>query len=410
MYDVCIIGAGASGLACAIAAARKGRKVLVLEKNKKAGKKLYATGNGKCNLTNKLIDTRVCYTSSNPEYEAFLGSFYENGDLCAAVCTFMNSVGIQTVALGDYVYPASEQASAVVWALLDEMKRLNVDLRCSCEVTSVERNENGYTVSMGDENISAAKVVLACGGMSSPALGGSESGYKLCDALKIPLTPLRPALAALQVREAENFSMLNGVRAKGIVSLFNPLGFLFRKEAGEVQFSEKGLSGIVCMNASCFDAVRVEVNLLSAFYEDFNSSFFHETGLNREGAYDGRYKDRTLIGFLNGYLPDKVSAYIVAEFGYEKSTLCSEVTGTKLFEMLSYASHMSFDITGTEGFEKAQVTAGGVPLDYVDAKTMEVVEQPGLYITGELLDVTGICGGYNLSFAFLSGLRAGANI
>ena len=408
-YDATIIGAGASGLACAISAARSKKHVLVLEKNKKPGKKLYATGNGKCNLTNKLIDTRICYTSAHPDYERFLGAFFAGGDLCAAVCTFFNSLGVQTVALGDYVYPASEQASSVVWAMLDELKRLNVEIRTSCEAKNIRKEEDAYLVETGEETFSCKKLVLAAGGKSYPSLGGSGSGYALCEKLNIKLTETYPALCGFTVNKPAHFELLKGLRVKGILSLIHQTGLTMRREMGEVQFTENGLSGIVCMNASCFLPARISLNPLSAFSEDLKEPDTFLAGAKTEnGLYSGRYKDRTLIAFLNGYLPDKLCEYLVLSAGYERGTTCGKLSPDNLHALLSSASDISFEINGLTGYDKAQVTAGGIDLANVDPQTMELTDHRGIYATGELLDITGICGGYNLTFAFLSGIRAGA--
>lgn len=409
IYDAIIIGAGASGLACAISAARSGKHVLVLEKNKKPGKKLYATGNGKCNLTNKLIDTRICYVSGNPDYERFLGAFFAGGDLCAAVCTFFNSIGIQTVALGDYVYPASEQASSVVWAMLDELKRFDVNIETSGEVTEIKKQDDLFFLKTASDTYSCKKVVLATGGKSYPSLGGSESGYELCKGLGVEMTDTYPALCGFTINKPAHFELLKGLRVKGIVSSVHTSGLTVRREKGEVQFTEDGLSGIVCMNATCVLPARLSLNLISAFSDDIADTFL--AGAKEEnGLYAGRFKDRTLIGFLNGYLPDKLCEYLVLTAGYERQTTCGELNSESLLSLIRSAADITFEINGLFGYEKAQVTAGGIDLSEVDPNTMELVNHRGIHATGELLDITGICGGYNLTFAFLSGIRAGVSL
>ena len=390
-YDYCIIGAGAAGLSCAIAAASNDKCVIVLEKNKKAGKKLYATGNGRCNLTNRYADT-ACYRSKDGGYFEILFNLCHGVDISDQVCGFMESLGVATTDIDGYVYPASMQASSVVWAMLDELKRLGVTIECDREVSDIKQFGDEYKVYCGDTEYTAQNVVLAAGSCAYPSLGGSRAGYSLAESLGLKVIEPEPVLTALKVKKTEHFELLKGVRAKGRVDACDRSGRLIASEYGEVQFTEDTLSGIVCFNMASLKPDRIRL------------CFFDKVP-DRDAFV--RHADRTLIGVLNGFVNDKLAEYMVESFGLSRSTCCSDISIKQIDAFVGHIAELEFYITGTEGFDKAQAVTGGICLDQIEPSTFAVKGRKGLYACGELLDIDGKCGGYNLTFAMLSGLRAG---
>ena len=199
MYDLCVIGGGMSGMAAAITAAKAGRKVILFEKNKKLGKKLYATGNGRCNLTNMSVDLRRDFNSSYADYETFIRDAFGDGELTSKVIEFLNSIGISTVNVDDtYVYPASMQASAVVWALIDALNNYNVEIVLNTEIKDIVIDtDETYIVSHSDMKITSKKLILANGSKAYPSLGGNDTGYKLAKKLGHNIIQINPALCGL---------------------------------------------------------------------------------------------------------------------------------------------------------------------------------------------------------------------
>ena len=390
-FDYCIIGAGASGLSCAIAAASNGKSVIVLEKNKKAGRKLYATGNGRCNLTNRYADT-ACYRSKEGGYMELLFNLCHGVDISEQVCSFMNALGIMTTEIDGYVYPASYQASSVVWGMLDELKRLKVSINCDCEVIGIAQYGDEYKVTCSDKEYTASNVVLAAGSCAYPSLGGSKSGYSLAESLGLKVSEPEPALTALKIKETKHFELLKGVRAKGRVDACDRHGRLMASEYGEVQFAEDTLSGIVCFNMASLKPDRLRI------------CFFDKVP-DREIFL--KHADRTLVGVLNGFVNDKLAQYMVESFGLNRNTCVSDISIKEIDAFVWHIAELEFYVTGTEGFDKAQAATGGICLDQIDPSTFAVKGRKGLYACGELLDIDGKCGGYNLTFAFLSGLKAG---
>ncbi len=391
IYDYCIIGAGASGLSCAVAAASQGKKTVVLEKNRKAGRKLYATGNGRCNLTNRYADT-ACYRSKAGGYMELLFNLCHGVDISEQVCDFMEALGVMTSETDGYVYPASMQASSVVWAMLDEIKSLGAEIKCGCEVTGIKQYGDIYTVQSTEGEYRAENVVLAAGSCAYPSLGGSMSGYSLAEGLGLNVINPEPVLTALKIKKPEHYELLKGVRARGRVDACDKNGKLKASEYGEVQFTEDTLSGIVCFNMASLKPEMIRI------------CFFDKVP-DREAFI--RHADRTLTGVLNGFVNDKLAEYMVLSFGLERNTCCSDISIKEIDAFVGHISELFFTVTGTEGFEKAQAATGGICLDQIDAASFAVKGRKGLYACGELLDIDGKCGGYNLTFAILSGLKAG---
>lgn len=403
MFDVCIIGSGPAGLAAAITAAKKGAKVKLLDKNKKAAKKLYATGNGKCNITNKSIDYTKHYHSESSQYEAFLSDLfgekpYDN------VLAFMQSVGVLTYANADgYVYPVTNQASSVVWALLDALNKYLVECDFKAEVLSVNPKGEMYEVNTSNGIINATQIIFACGGKSYSSLGGTALGYNIAQRLGHTIIPVRPCLCGLHTKE--NLLDIAGVRARACAKLIVD-DKLIAKESGEIQFTEKGLSGIAIFNLSSFVGKALQAGKSVSISLDLGFNLSQDEIL---ALYDNN-SNRTILGTLNGVFNDKLCSYILKNKHINGKELTKTISKTQYIDLIHAFYELQFTITSLYDYEQAQVCAGGVAIDEISSNSCESKLVKNAYFIGEMLDIDGICGGYNITFALLSGIRAGEHI
>jgi len=397
MFDVCIVGAGAAGLSAAITLSKTGKSIVVLDSNEKAGKKLYATGNGRCNLTNEYMEYENCYHSENEKYVEFLKNVMSD-EPNKTVVDFYSTLGISTVSKEGYVYPKSLQASSVVWAMLDGITD-NTSIKYKSRVQSISPENGMYCVNTSKETIKAKTVILACGSNAYESLGGSKSGYELASMLGHKVIKVRPALCGVKIKE--NIDSISGVRTNAKVTLVVDNQAIF-EENGEVQFTKDSLSGIVIFNLSSLAGkaldehknVKVRINLLS----DIEHSNIKYTS------------NRNLLGILNGYINDKLAGYIINKNNWNAKSKDIEELNKILPICENEMRTLEFEVVNVCDWEHAQVCAGGVDLDEIDGNTMESRLNKNLYIIGELLDIDGKCGGYNLTFAILSGIKAGEHI
>lgn len=400
MYDLCIIGGGASGMSAAIAAAQKGLRVIILDRNKKLGKKIYATGNGKCNISNQNMNIKLNYNSDSENYISFLNeclgiSPYEQ------IENFLNSLGVLTYDVNGYIYPQSLQASSVVWAMLDRLNELNVEFDFKQEISEIYKNGTHFVIKCPNGQITALQIVLSCGGRSYETLGGSKIGYELAQSFGHTVNPVRPALCGLVT--AEDLTEIAGVRISAEASLIDDKGNTAASEKGELQINNYGLSGIMIFNLSSKagrllkngENVYISVNLIPSLTDDNIKSIYNASS------------GRTIIGFLNGIINDKLALYFSKRHGIGRKTTIKDLNYNELMNIISELRNFRLMVSDLCDFDSAQVCAGGVSIDEISPYDMMSKKVEGLYITGELLDIDGICGGYNLTFAILSGVRAG---
>lgn len=400
MYDLCVIGGGAAGISCAIAAARQGLKVIICDRNNKIGKKLYATGNGKCNITNHDMNLLYKYNSSGAGYADFLnrclGEHPEK-----QIIEFCNFLGVLTYSSEGYVYPSSAQASTVVWAMLDCMKKYGVKIDFNSEIVDIGKMDYHFVIKAKNEQITASQVVLACGGRSYPSLGGTTAGYRLAQLFSHTIIPVRPSLCGIET--TEDLSAASGVRAHATARILSDDKCVSGVEKGELQIAEYGVSGIMIFNLSSLagrliadgmDAV-ISINLLPEYTREQIIGMYNIS------------QDRTVIGYLNGFINDKLAKFFAARHGIDGSLKLVQSNKKQIERLIDELFDFRIHIKGLRSYDNAQVCAGGVDISEIDPYTMMSRLIDGLYITGELLDIDGICGGYNLTFAILSGIRAG---
>lgn len=409
-FDIIIAGAGASGLAAAYQAAvlQPQLNIMVLEKEKIPGRKLSAAGNGKCNLTNMEF-TSECYHSRNHTVmeQWVLEHSYEE------IPDFFESLGLLLYQKNGYYYPVSNQGKQVTRLLYEKSKKAGVQYDFGIRVTGVEpiQGKRGmyYEVTGMQENAStvtyhARYVILALGGASAPKLGGSGDGYTLVKKLDLKCNPIYPALSPIYIEDSL-LSMAKGVRLDGTVTLYDGK-HVWAKENGQIQFNEKSLSGIVMMNLSCYlndpDKQTSEACLHIDTLPEFSWNRLKDFMICQKQ----NFPKESVEFMLDGILPNPFARYILRRLRLDKELILQNMTEKQIDRLVSSLKKLKFTPVFKEDYEKAQATGGGTALEEISVDSFSCKKYENLYITGELLDVYGKCGGYNLTFAILSGIQA----
>lgn len=400
MYDALIIGGGASGLMCAIAAKRKKPRlrVAVLEKNDRVGKKLLATGNGRCNLTHTAVDSSHYAGSFRRQSQAV---FDRIGT--AELLAYFRQLGLLTAcdSEGRY-YPLCRQASAVLDVLRFNCEVAGAEIVCSQTIRSVKHRDR-FTVTMADRVFQAEKLVIAAGSKASPKLGGSGSAADMLKNLGHRFVPFSPALCPVSVQSGV-LKSLKGLRAQGQVMLLRG-GKTVKAESGEVQFNEQNLSGICVFDLSLYAHSGDEIVL--DLLPDISERELNKILLQNKKTFAAQSADNLFTGILQ----KRVAQAVLKAAGctdFAKS--CAAYTAAELQKAAQTAKAMRFSVTGNEGFDRAQACLGGVYGGEIDEMTMRSKKQKNLWVCGEAIDLCGECGGYNLHFAFASGMIAGENL
>lgn len=378
--DILVIGAGAAGMAAAVSAsqAAAGRKrIAVIEKNDGPGKKIYATGNGRCNILN-----------SSCEEAGFVRDFFRR-------------IGLEMKEEDEgRMYPMSEQASDVVFVLEKALEAAGVEMILGTPVSTIERDGEGFVVTAEKlpEKIYAGSVIISTGGKAGPMYGSTGDGYRLARSLGHHTGRLAPALTGIETKE--DMKSLKGTRAHAKVSLLKR-GEPIHSEEGIVQFAEYGLSGICIFDLSRYVILDDETG-----FED------HEVAMDLfpdmdteelEGLLEWRKENVQGIGaedIMRTMVPGALAAYLTGKGG--KSGQSPDISG-----LARRAKDLRFTASGMRGWKQAQVTRGGVLMEEIDPDSMESKFAPGLFFAGEVMDCDGPCGGYNLYNAWLTGIRAG---
>ena len=402
MTDVLIIGGGPAGLTAAIAAARAGANAVILERMDRAGKKILVTGNGRCNLTNT-DDDPTRYHGLHPEFASEVGRRFPP----SRAREFFGELGLLTVIEpGGLVYPACGQASAVLDVLRMEIDRLGVEVRVGTEVARLARSQTSFEArAIDSRTITADHVILATGGRASPVHGSNGSGWDLARSLGHSIVEPFPALVPLNI-SAPFLKAADGVRVRGSVALW--VGeTVARRETGEVLFTAEGLSGIAVMQLSrrageALAAKRpasLQISLLDRPVVEITSGL--ETRFRRN---PGRSAESALVGLVHKRL---ILPLLRAAGVHDSRRACSVVSSEDIQRLAALLTDWRFPVTGTLGWARAQVSAGGVETSEIDSSRMESKIVPNLFFAGEVVDVDGDCGGYNLGFAWASGFVAG---
>ena len=393
-----MIGGGAAGMVAAITAARSNKKVCIIEKLDKLGKKILATGNGKCNFTNEVMSPEF-YNTDKAFMQMVLDKFSVEDCL-----EFFHSIGIYPKNKNGYYYPNSEQASSVVLALLQELQRLNVTICYETKVEDIFVDKDFVSVETNKGTFQGGNLLIATGLLAAPKLGSDGSLFDIIKSLGHHFEPILPALCGYFCKGI-SFKRISGVRAHGTVSAFiNECEVA--KDTGEIQFTDYGISGIPVFQISRYlskgiyqkDKVEVKINLLP----DFDSvSLFNELNYRKQS-----FSEAPVTDLLNGLLNQKL-AYMILEKAHIDETLFISSLTKKDLESVAYCiQNLKIKITNYRDYEFAQVCIGGIPISDINPDTLESKLVEHIYFAGEVLDVDGICGGYNLHFAWASGYIA----
>ena len=391
-----IIGAGASGMAAALAAAENPEvEVLVLERQSRVGRKLLATGNGRCNLTN-LHALEGGYHGESPDFSKEALTRFSPEETLA----WFRSLGLYTVAEpSGRVYPYSDQANSVVDVLRLAMDKPNITLVTGFTVEKIRREPEGFTLSSREDSYFCHKVIVACGGLAGSKLGGTMSGYQLLGKLGHRSTRLRPALVQIKCGWGGVVG-LKGVRANCHVKIFRDEA-LFAQSTGELQFTEMGLSGPVIFEISrdvCFGKGDWEARL--DFLPEMSPAELEAMLLERQ------QRNFPMEELLTGILHNRLGRVLTKAAGIG-GRQAGDLTREEIGQVCRTVKSFAIPLTEPLGMDSAQVTAGGVLTENFNPQTLESRLVPGLYACGEVLDVDGDCGGYNLQWAWSSGRTAG---
>lgn len=398
---IIIVGGGASGLMAAIAAARNGAAVTILEKNDRVGKKLLATGNGRCNYTNEDVRLVHFHGSDKAFIEKALSIFGRD-----SVIDFFERLGIAPASEDNgKIFPLSFQASSVLDVLRYEADRLGVEVRVESRVSKIVKNGQFKVDLKTGESLSSDKVILATGGMAMPVSGSDGNGYPIAKSLGHKAIPATPSLVQLKLK-SDKLKQINGTKVVGKASLFID-GELIKEDYGDILFTDYGISGppilqlsreaVIALEGS--RRVRLDVSIILNKSEEELLGYLEK----RRGWMPEKRLEEFLIGMIN----KRLIIPVIKELKLDKDKLTKDISVDELRRIAHLLTCWSFDVIGHNGWGQAQTTAGGVLTKDIDPATMESKLVKGLYFAGELLDVDGDCGGYNLQWAWTSGYIAG---
>ena len=398
MGSVIIIGGGAAGMAAAIAAAMCGDRVTVLERMDRVGKKLLATGNGRCNLMNA---GPLCYPGGSHLAEAVLTTCGAQEQL-----RFWQHLGLRTRQEdGGRVYPVSGAASTVLDTLRQAMRLNGVKVVTEAPVTALRAAKRGWAVEAG-RTYTADRVIIAGGGCAQPKLGSDGSAYQLLTGLGHRLVPLRPALTQI-ITDTAPIRGLSGIRVRCDVRITSRKGEKVRQR-GELLFADYGVTGVCVMQCARWaePGDQVHIDLTRALGFEGEEALLSEL-LRRRECWHGASQ----LDLLTGLCVPKLGMALMRTAGLERPSerAASELTERHLHQLARLTADLTLTVKGVKGFDNAQVTAGGVAVDEFDPATLESRIARGVHAAGEVLDVDGDCGGFNLMFAFGSGILAGLN-
>lgn len=398
--DVIVIGGGAAGMIAAVTASEQGKHVLLLEKSDRPGRKILASGNGRCNLMN----------SGNLKYfgdDEFAKRVLKNCTRQDIASFFFRYGLILREEAENRIYPATGQAVSVVSVLKNAMYLRCVQTVMNCRVLSVEYQNHRFTVITDrNESFESNRLILACGGAAQPKLGGTADGYSLLEKLGHSIITPVPALVPL-CTDHKSISGLSGLRIRCSVRLMKDQ-HIIHTENGEVLFTDYGVSGICIMQCARFTEqheMYFELDFLVNTFPD--RSKLRDEMLRRKDLFS----DCSPLWLLNGILPEKLAYAVLKQSGLPlRGEKAGDTEDGFIDRIIETASHYKVHVLSNRGFDYAQVTAGGADCRQFDPSSMRSMFIPELYAAGEVLNVDGDCGGFNLMFAFASGIIAGRNV
>lgn len=399
MIKIAVIGGGASGMAAAIAAARAGASVRVFERLGRVGKKLLSTGNGRCNITNENAEQTdesgrlIHYFGTDSDFATPALSAFDH----KALLGFFGALGVLFRNEDGKYYPYSETASTVLDVLRAYCARIGVEITENSMVERIDRQNGAFVI----DSRRFDRVIVACGGKSSPHCGTDGAGYALLCAFGHRLSKLYPAITQIKT-DSVYPRRLKGIKCDAVLTAVKN-GKAVRRERGQLLFTDYGLSGPPAFQiSSCIDeSTQAELDLCP----DFSFEFICD---NIRTVIGNPYKDGLRAGeLLLPMINRRVGQEIIRYCGIPQDASVSSLSERQIKSIAGALKKFRMRLTGVKGFQNAQVTAGGILTCDFDSRTMQSTLCKGLFACGEILDITGDCGGYNLQWAFSSGFAAG---
>ena len=399
MCDIVIIGGGVSGIVSAIKSFNGRNRITILERNDKCLKKLLLTGNGRCNYFNDDISISNYHSMREDLLDKVI-----NSDNMSRVLDFYNELGIIPKIKNGYYYPFSNQASTVRDALMFEVMKLGISIKYNYLVENIERSNNKFII---NDSIVCDKVIIATGSCSYPKTGSDGMGYDFLR--KFGHNIIKPLPALVQLNSDFKYCReLSGIRSDVILSLYEEDEFI-SSSVGEVQLTDYGISGICTFNLSHFVTRGLDVGKKEVIKVNF-LPFIKDNYMEWFNTYSNKHNDKNIYMLLCNILNYKLVKVILKVCSIDNETYYNELDYNSRSLLIDNLTNFKFNIVSTKDFNFSQVCNGGVSLDEVNLSTFESLIVDGLYITGEVLDINGNCGGYNLICAVISGILVGDDL
>ena len=398
---IIVVGGGCSGIVAAINAKKDNNEVMIIERNSTLLKKLLLTGNGRCNYFNEKYSIDD-YHSENKE---LISNFLTDENIKLAK-EFFDKLGVVPKIKNGYYYPYSNQATNIKDLLVNELERLNIKVIYDTYVEDIKK-DNKFSIITNNGKYTCDKLILSTGSFSYPKTGSDGIGYSLLE--KLGHTIIKPVPALVQLNANSKYlKEWDGVRSDVYVELFENNEYI-AKEEGEIQFTNYGLSGICIFNLSHYISRGLLKNkkyIVKINFVPFIKTLISPWLYN----YSKQNTNKNIYELLEGFLNKKIIPIILRESNINKNKKYDELTKEEKVKLINSLRHFKVEITSTKGFDNSQVCNGGLKLDEININTMESKIVKDLYIIGELLDITGNCGGYNLTECWISAILAGKNI
>lgn len=403
-HEIIILGGGASGIVASIISKDMGSDVAILESNDRIGKKILTTGNGRCNITNENISNCKYYSNNNNFYKFILSQF-----TLEDTKNFFNSLGLPLITLNEgKIYPMSLQASSVLDILRLAIEDRQIPIYFNNKVKNIKKSNKEFVITTENEIFQCKKLILASGGMSAPNTGSDGSGFKLAKNLGHNIIHPVPGLVQLKL-DFPYLKSLSGIKFDGNVKL--PLdNKILREEFGEILFTDYGISGPPILQLSSLASKLLYNNKKVYLQIDILPNMSKEELINLLENHWGTFYYRTIHDSFIGIINKKLIPTLLKYCGIKNIHIpCQDISWQEKEKIFNTLKNWTFIITGTNSFKNSQVTCGGVDTSQVSNKSLESLKVKNLYFCGEILDVNGDCGGFNLQWAWSSGYIAGKN-
>lgn len=396
---VAVIGGGAAGIFSALVASEK-HEVTIFERNNRIGKKLLATGNGRCNLTNVSVERKNFHGDGD-----FAFKIYKKFNNETAVKYFEDLGILTTTKESGKIYPRSLTAASVLNVFLEELKNRNIEVKTDKYINKIEKIKNRFKIHTKEESYTFDRVIMATGGMSMASSGSDGNGYKLLKDLGHTVLETHPALVQLKLKS--NFlKHLSGTKVEGVCYLLKD-GKVIKERSGDILFTDYGISGPPILDLSRYvldGNYRLRFSIVNDLMTEEDKNDFLEYFYRTISS-----KDMTLERFLIGILNKKFIHYVLKTLDLDRNMKVMDLDQSKSYELLKLLTESEFEVIGNNGYKNSQVTVGGISTKEIN-ENMESKIVNGLYIIGEILNIDGDCGGYNLQWAWSSAYVAASSI